>query len=264
MAAECAPLRNTVLRDYIKTEKIRVVPKSTNTSKTNSTNMKSSFRLDSKERSGKEEKDNRNDSERDTGRVRVRGGSEKERVREREREKDREKEREKDRERERERDKRRSEDISDALTALKMSTSTALNTHSQHTPDIASPNARLTLTMLECLVCGGDVSLASVDCIVAAALADFKEILDFQDSVRENYINLSTKTKKAKKTPSSSSTSAKRNDVDSSEHSGRTEGLPPLPQDHYDRTDSPKAVRTIIGILVICSRLYKKSGDLKR
>jgi hypothetical protein len=263
MAAECPPLKNTVLLDYIRTEKIRVLPKSSNASKTNSANMKSSFRLDLKERSEKEEKDGRNESERDTGRERVRVGSEKERVREREREKEREREREKEREREREREKRRSEDISDALTALNMSTSTVHNTHSQHTADIASPNARLTLTMLECLVCGGDVSLASVDCIVAAALSDFREIVDFQDSVREHYISASTKTKKQKKIQNIASSSGKRNDVDSSEHSARTEGPPPLPQDHYDRTDSPKSVRTIIGILVICSRLYKKSGTLK-
>ena len=228
--------------------------------------MRSSFRLDMRERSQKEEKDGRNESERDTGRDRVRIGSEKERVREREREKEREKEREREREKDREREKRRSEDISDALSVLNMSSSTIYNTHThtQQTADIASPNARLTLTMLERLVCGGDVSLSSVDCIVAAALADFREIVDFQDSVREHYINASTKTKKPKKIPNNGNSSGKRNEMDSSEHSAKTEGPPPLPQDHYDRTDSPKTVRTIIGILVICSRLYKKSGEAKK
>ena len=262
MAADSSPLKDTFLLDYIKTEKVRTIPKSSNASKTNSANMKSSFRLDGKiERMEKEEKDSRNESERDTGREKIRAGSEKERVRDREREREREKDMVKDREKEREREKRRFDEISEAFTALNMSTSTVHNPYSQMPTDVSSPNARLTLTMLESLVCGSDVSLSSVDCIVATALSDFREIVDFQDSVREHYITATMKNKKIKKNQNSSSSSGKRNDGESSEHSNKGEVPPPLPQDHYDRTDSPKAVRTIIGILTICSRLYKKSGE---
>ena len=145
-----------------------------------------------------------------------------------------------------------------------------LNENSSHAAAILqfskatlSPNALLTLTMFEWIVCGNSTPLHAIDFIVDSALNDFRSIMEFQNSVREQHIIATAKIKKERKSLHlSGRLSMEHKPEQVHQVNSGNENQPVLPQDKYDRTDNPRSVRSIIEVLLACSRIYRKAGKV--
>ena len=151
-------------------------------------------------------------------------------------------------------------DISEGLTILNIATATSQPTSKINDGNsVVSPNARLTLAMFECVACGFHSSLQSIDAVVSATLCDFKEIVDYQHALREYTIAASTATDK-NKNKNNKVEKSKIEDFDDFSDYFQPESPPTLPADQYERMDCPQTVRTIIDILISCSRFYRRAG----
>ena len=158
-----------------------------------------------------------------------------------------------------------------------------------------SINARLTLSLYELSICDEDIILSNIDTIVSFILTDFNDIIDYQKKLREYSIQINPILKINKNTNKdnnnnfnkheivNNSSNKKKityideddndNDNDESDNdddyyrqreeweSEETMDLPILPADQFERMECPDTVRTMVDILIVCSRFYKRTGN---
>lgn len=121
-----------------------------------------------------------------------------------------------------------------------------------------SPNARLTLALIDWAAGNTDHAIRALDHIIVAALADFRVVQNWQHTLREAAVAAGAAAAVLNaKTPNPDDIGVDMNELHTPEPSA-------VPEEEGIRLDSPPCVRGIIHVLLTCGRLYERASKLSK
>lgn len=125
---------------------------------------------------------------------------------------------------------------------------------------VRSPNAGLSLAMLEWSSGETEKALKSIDYILTCTLNDYKILKEWENNIREYNISISVKNILIKSENKSKSIFSKKNKYEYDEYYDTPNSPPRLPVDVLGRLENPHVIRGIIDVVIMCSGFYRRAG----